>query len=78
MNGRCLNCGKLVPELPRESQQLQRDANKRKWTDPQFASKMSESRKTLWSNPVYRAKMLEVRRVQGQKLRQKNLTKKGE
>lgn len=62
----------------RKAKRNYRAANKRKWADPQFASKMSAARKSLWSDPAYRAKMLEVRRTQGQKLRERNELKKRE
>lgn len=39
---------------------------------------MSAERKTRWADPEYRATMLEKRKIQGQKLRERNLKKKEE
>lgn len=47
-----------------------------RWTSPEQREALSAERKARWTNPEYRAKMLEKRRIQGQKLRERNLKKK--
>lgn len=47
-----------------------------RWADPVQREAMSAERKSRWSDPVYRAKMLEKRKIQGQKLRERNLSRK--
>jgi group I intron endonuclease len=47
-----------------------------RWADSEQREKMSAERKARWEDPAYRAKMIEKRRIQGQKLRERNLAKK--
>lgn len=45
------------------------------WSDPKYARKMSAARKRIWNNPEFAAKMLTIRKIQGQKLRERNAQK---
>lgn len=47
-----------------------------RWSDPEQRKKMSVERKARWADPKYREKMIEKRRIQGQKLRERNALKK--
>jgi len=47
-----------------------------RWADLEQRQRMSAERKARWADPEYRARMTEKRRVQGQQLRERNLTKR--